>query len=312
MSKAIKIEIKDWISQRMNGIGGSDAASALGLSPWKSPYQLYMEKSGQMPANVEENEAMHFGKRLESVIADEFQERSGLEVRRCNYILQSSEYPWMIANIDREGRDADGKRFVLECKNVGEWSGRGWADSDIPVHHLVQVIHYIIVGGYDYGILAGLIGGNRYEQRVIIPDPELVAMVIDGERRFWQHVTDRIEPPLVSSDNDYMAEVFPFGNASITRQDRPGLIDLIKTRQSLSEQIKSLEDSRDYIDAQIKKDLGECEQAQAGEWLVNWKTIESNRADTSRLKSEFPDVYSQIVSKSTYRRFEIKPVKKSK
>lgn len=73
----------EWHEQRRAGIGGSDVAALLGLSKWKSPYQLFLEKTGNAPPQ-EDNEAMYWGRMLEPVIRDAYEEKTGTaKLNKC-------------------------------------------------------------------------------------------------------------------------------------------------------------------------------------------------------------------------------------
>jgi len=105
-----------WLEYRKQGIGGSDVAAIAGLNPWRSPMAVWLEKTGQIEPQ-KENEAMYWGAALEDIVAQEFSKRTGLKVHRKNFMLQHPEYPFMLANIDREILDPDKGRGILECKN---------------------------------------------------------------------------------------------------------------------------------------------------------------------------------------------------
>jgi putative phage-type endonuclease len=125
---------EDWLRERRRGIGGSEAAAILGLSPWATPLDVYLDKIGE-GEDVEETEAMYFGTILEGVVADEFSRRTGLKVRRRNALLTHPDYPWMIANIDRMVVGGG----LLECKTCNAfnpWNGV------VPEHYQIQVQHY--------------------------------------------------------------------------------------------------------------------------------------------------------------------------
>lgn len=89
-----------WLEARKSGIGGSDVAAVLGMSPWRSPMDVWLEKTGRSEP-VEENDAMYWGKKLEALVADRYCEETGNEVRRVKSILRSREYPMLLGNIDR-------------------------------------------------------------------------------------------------------------------------------------------------------------------------------------------------------------------
>jgi len=93
MSKA------EWLQWRAKGIGGSDASIVCGLNRYKSPVELWMEKTGQIEPKIA-GEAAHWGTMLEPIIRNEFTERTGLQIKQEHAILQHSEYPFMLANLD--------------------------------------------------------------------------------------------------------------------------------------------------------------------------------------------------------------------
>ncbi|TCK36688.1 putative phage-type endonuclease [Paraburkholderia sp. BL8N3] len=180
-----------WLLARQAGVGGSDCAAALGLSKFKTKYQLWAEKSGHVaPDNLDDNERVHWGTLMESVIASEYARRENVRVRRRNAILRHERFPWMIASIDRQ---VEGKRCGVECKNVdsliyrlADWGEPG--TDEVPEPFLLQCLHYLIVTGFDEWHLAACVGGNTLKTYVIRRDPGLEEMVIEGEHAFWQLV----------------------------------------------------------------------------------------------------------------------------
>ena len=90
----------DWLRYRTMGIGGSAVSVIAGINPYKSAYQLWLEKTGQIELAEIENEYTHFGTVLEPVIRREFMERTGLKVRQKHMILPNETYPFMLANLD--------------------------------------------------------------------------------------------------------------------------------------------------------------------------------------------------------------------
>jgi putative phage-type endonuclease len=190
----------EWLAQRMTGIGGSDAAAAIGQHPQRTPYELFLIKAGLAPddvATIEDNARMKFGRVLESVIAAEYAQENGVKVRRKNVIARHAKYPWMLANVDRL---IEGRRVGLECKNVdsmiyrfGEWGEAG--SDEVPMPYLLQCVHYMAVMDYDEWHLAALVGGNSLQTYVVRRDRELEQMLIEGEHEFWMHVVARQAPP---------------------------------------------------------------------------------------------------------------------
>lgn len=105
---------EDWLAVRKGGIGSSDAAAAVGLSPYKSQLELWLEKTGRdasLPKidPQDEESPANWGNVLEPIVAWHYSKRSSKRVRRINAVLQHPDpkLPWMLANIDREVVGAD-------------------------------------------------------------------------------------------------------------------------------------------------------------------------------------------------------------
>ena len=90
---------KEWLEHRKHGIGGSDVSVVCGINKYKSPVQLWMEKTNQLQQE-EAGEAAYWGTQLENLVKSEFTKRTGIEVVERKELLQSTEYPFMLANLD--------------------------------------------------------------------------------------------------------------------------------------------------------------------------------------------------------------------
>ncbi len=93
---------EQWLAVRRGGIGSSDAAAAVGLSPYKSPLELWLEKTGRKEGpDLSGSEAVFWGTTLEAIVANVYANRTGNKVRRVNAVLQHPDHPFMLANLDR-------------------------------------------------------------------------------------------------------------------------------------------------------------------------------------------------------------------
>jgi len=296
---------EEWKAARMKGIGGSDAAAAIGVSRWKSPLQLYLEKSGEIE-QPEVGEAAYWGNVLEAVVADEFTKRTGKKVQRVNRILIHPEYQYMIANIDRR---VVGENAVLECKTTGAWNGKEWEGDEIPSEYIIQVMHYLAVTGAEKAYVAVLIGGNRFAWKEIARDEELIAMMTNAEMGFWNYVVSQTPPPLSESKAELTAGIMD----RLYPESSGGMIDLPPTYTGILEQlievksrIKELEISEDYLASQVKEYMKDSERARVGRFNVSWKNVTTKRFDTKLFEKTNPDLYSQYVKESQSRRFTVK------
>lgn len=199
---------EQWLMERKSGVGGSDVAPILGLSPFKTAFEIWLDKTNtdleQSP--VDELERVQFGRLMEDIIAREYARREGVKVRRRHELVRHARYPWMIASPDRL---IDGKRCGLECKNVdamafrlGDWGEPG--TDQAPDEYVLQCQHYMIVLDYPVWHLAACVGGNRLVTFVIERDKELAEMLVEAEHTFWQCVEQRRQP-----DIDYAHRTTP-------------------------------------------------------------------------------------------------------
>ena len=182
----------EWLLDRRKGIGGSDVATILGLNKWKSPYQLWLEKTGQIDLEHTESEPAYWGNVLEEIVAKEFQERTGKKVRRRNQVFEHPLHPFLRANIDR---DVVGENAILECKTANAFLGKEWEGEEVPLSYLCQVQHYMNVLNKKYCYIAVLIGGQKFIWKRVDRDQELIDMITERLVEFWEtNVLDGQEP----------------------------------------------------------------------------------------------------------------------
>lgn len=303
---------KDWLKQRRSGIGGSDVATILGLNKYNSPYQLWLDKTGQV--EIEESEisdAAHFGNILEEVVAKEFAERTGKKVRRANRMFRHNQYPFLLANIDR---DIVGENAILECKTASMYLADRWEGEDIPEQYICQVQHYMNVLDREYAYIAVLIGGQKFVWKKIERDQELIEIIQDKLVEFWEvNVKQMIPPAIDGSDSteEYIKERYASSETGKEISLKKDIDDLLDQREELQETKKVVETSIKEIDNLIKVELGEkeAEIGIAPRHIVTWRPVESTRIDSKRIKAEAPELFEKYSKVSTYKKLSIKEIK---
>ena len=184
---------EDWLAARRTGIGGSDIAAVLGLSPWKTPLAVYLDKIGEGEA-VDETEAMRWGTIHEPTIAREYERRTGHEIREAE-MMRSARYPWMLASVDRLIESPF--QGVLEIKTAR--TAQGWGEEgtdEVPVQYLLQVQHYLVVTEREVAEIAVLIGGSDFRIYRVPFHAEIAQRIIEEGGRFWRdNVLAHVPPP---------------------------------------------------------------------------------------------------------------------
>ena len=300
----VNMSQEEWEASRMNSIGGSDAATVLGLNPWKSPYSLWAEKSGAVkPEDVSRKEAVRLGHVLEPYVAQRFSEETGKKVRRENYILKNEDYPWAHANVDRM---VIGERAGLECKTTSELNLKKFRDGEYPANYYCQCMHYMAVTGYEKWYLAVLIGHREFRVFEIPRNEEEIAALMEAEQRFWGYVESKTPPPVDGSQStaDTLEALYPQtgGNVDLT----PVCSD-IRQYLALKREIKELETRLDRCGNSIKEFMGGASKGSFMDIKVSWTETKSSRFDKAVFKKANPGVDLALYSKTTTsRRFTVK------
>ena len=296
----------EWLKERQKGIGGSDVGAIMGVNSYKSAFEVYLEKTEYITEVTECSEAAYWGTTLEEVVAKEFSIRTGKKVRRDNRHLVHKDYPFMVANIDRRivGEDA-----ILECKTANSFKVKEWESEEVPASYLLQCQHYLAVTGAKKCYIAVLLGGQKFIFKEIDRDEELIKMIINSEEIFWNEYVKRgIAPPLDGSfgASRYINEKYKISDKNLKIDLKSEYEDRIKQYLDLKDQVKMLDENIKAIENCIKNELGNAERGLVNNFLVVWKTLNSNRVDSKKLKENYPDIYKEVCKASISRRFEIK------
>lgn len=193
----------EWHAARMTGIGGSEIAAVLGLSPFESRFSLYHRKRGEL-APVDETPEMEWGKRLENAVARKFldghPEFSDEGIGSVTF--NAAGRPWQIANPDRllHARRPDGDVdlvSVLECKTSPMGDGYGPTDTDqVPPHVRCQAIWYGDVLEVPRAHVACLIGGCDYREYTIEWDDDEAELLRTAARIFLDDIANDVRPDI--------------------------------------------------------------------------------------------------------------------
>ncbi len=296
----------EWLRLRKQGIGGSDASVVCVISRYKSPMELWFDKTNQLPYQ-EAGEAAYWGTILEPLVVSEFTKRTGIEVSRQKQLLQSKEHPFMLANLDGLCEHPDYGTVIFEAKTASAYKAVEWEDA-IPNEYMLQIQHYMAVTGYNGAYIAVLIGGNMFKWQFIERDKELISMLIQLESEFWSCVQSKTPPPLDGSEAaaKFLSERFPTSvpKSQITLPDIT--VNLIAEYDAASEQIKAVTEQKQKAENQLKEMLGENEIGTVDNKIVTWKSISQERLNSRTLKSEHPTLFKKYANKTFYRRFSIK------
>lgn len=300
----------DWQEYRKNqvGIGGSDASVILGVNPFKSRFNLWLEKTGQIaPADLSNNEFVEWGNLLEPVIRKKFAQVTGFKVMRNNFVLQHDIYEWMVANVDGEVIDpAFSGKGILEIKTTSSHNKKEWEEG-CPVHYMAQVQHYLAVTGYEYAYICCLCGGNFFVYYLIERDDYVIDNLIKEELSFMEQVKHNIPPEIGGSESEsaWLQATFPKAIDEVMTIPRE-MERLAEQYYIKTNYIKLLQEEAEAIKNKIKLEGKDFKTLKGESVKISMPTITKTLFDSKRFAEEHPDLHSQYKTKvSSYRSFTV-------
>ena len=298
-----------WLTNRKKGVGGSDIGGILGMSRWKSPLSVYMDKitpvsDGEILSS-DSNEAMYWGSALEDKIAERFQEKTGKRVHRKMDMILHKYHPLLFANIDRR---VVGEKALLEIKTCNAYKASEW-DDKVPYEYLLQCQHYLGVTEYETAYIAVLIGGQNFRWAKINRDDELInETIIPACLAFWkEHVLPKVPP--VPSDLDVDRQII-----NDMYQD-PNDDEVILEAGMHCAILVNLKEKEKEIKAEIAEvsnklcaQIGNHTRAKWRGYSLSWKPYTKRFFDAKGFKEGDPTLYQKVFdlySKET----EVRPLR---
>lgn len=277
MKKLTCTDRATWLEARREGLGGSDAAAVLGLSPFTTPLELFAEKLGLVEPQAE-SEAMFWGRILEPAIADRYAEETKRTLAPAApfTICVHEEHGWLRATLDREILVADGRTVPapLEVKSTNAYRADDWLDEP-PVHVQVQGQHQLLVTGAAWVSFAVLIGGQTFRWVDMERNDKFIAVMQERLAEFWRRLELNDPPPAGADDKEVLAALYPKDTgATIALPDEAQQWDIARTEAI--ENIKTWTKVRDEAENKLRAAIGE---ATSGRLLGGGRY--SNKAQTT-------------------------------
>lgn len=291
-----------WLAERRQGIGASESAAVLGLSPYRTALDVYLDKVGDAPP-LADSEAMYWGRELEGAILRRYMRDTGRELQTVQRTYRSELHPFMTATPDAVGADR-----LVEVKTAGMRSADQWGEPGtdaVPVQYLVQVTHQMIVTGHQLADLAVLIGGQDYRVYAVQLDAELAAAIIARETEFWQAVESR-NPPAPTTLAGAFARWPKDAGTSITAS--ADVYEAVQRLKAVKAEIKAREADAEALEVAVKACMADAATLTGpdGKALATWTTQTARRFDSAAFKVAHPDLYETFRVASQSRVFRIK------
>lgn len=191
----------EWHEVRKSGLGGSDVAAVVGVSKWTSAYALWAQKSGLIPDDFSDSEAMEWGRLLEPVIREKFAAKHpDWNVIETDGTFRSREYPFMLGNVDGFIDFGNNEWGVLEIKTAAYEDD--WVNG-VPRYYETQVRHYMRIFGLKRAIVAVLFHGNKYQEFEVLANEFVDSADVAALIEFWDGVQDGVAPDFDGATSTY-------------------------------------------------------------------------------------------------------------
>lgn len=306
ITKELPQSREEWLKLRQKSIGGSDAATVVGLNSYSSPYALWLEKTGHLKEQ-KDNEAMRQGRDLESYVKERFTEATGKIVEEEPCIIRNSNYPWAHATIDGKIK---GENAGLECKTVNANNWNKYKEDGFPYYYYVQCLHYMAVCGYDKYYLAVLVFGQDFKWFEFERDKETeeaIENLMHSEENFWKLVEDKTPPEMDGSQATDEALAYEFVDP---REDRVNLFDmngkaerLVKLRDKKKETEKEIK----ILEQEFKSKIGNSLYGDTYGFEFSWKPQKRKVFQKDKLIKDHPEIDFEPYYKETESRvFRVK------
>lgn len=288
---------EQFLLDRKQGIGGSDVAAIMGLTPWKTALGVYLDKVSDF--TDEDNKTLQRGRDLEEYVLRAYTRDKNVSIETDLPQVRDKEYPFLVGHPDGKVKDTN---IFIEAKsyygNLKDWNG------EIPIYYKTQVAHYAYLTDADYVDVAVLADRWSYGCYTYHRDKEFEDKIKHASINFWQnHVLKGIPPDVSCTDDAY--KLYPFSNESIKESDESLDAELSKLF-SLQESKKIMAKQEESIKAQIMNFMGDASVLTSNlGYKINWKSQKQHRINSSLLKKEKPALYEKYCHDISVRPFKL-------
>ena len=297
------------MTNRLPGIGGTDIAKIMGVSPWGTAFDVYCDKLGLVDP-PQENRAMRLGKRFEPVLLEEYTIETGLDARPWQQHIRHPDIEIAVGTPDAMVTSAP---IGIETKTAGIRQAQRWGEpgsDQIPEEYVLQACWYAAITDFDRWDVAVLIGGQDFRVYLIQRNRELEGLMLEAAQRFWRdHILTQTPPAIdgSASAREYIERTYR-RNTQPLRIATPEETLLLSRLSEIREQRKIVETQESELETLVKAAIRDSEGLEWDGGRVTWRASK-DRSDVdweavARSLGATPEVVKQYtLTKPGSRRF---------
>jgi putative phage-type endonuclease len=290
------------LKERQGYLGASEAASALGMSPFFSQVALYLDKTGQGEP-IEKTLPMMVGTALEPVTLELFSRETQLAVADRQRQFVDPTCRWRRCTVDGMAQDG----WIVEAKSSGDFRGWGDGDDEVPMQYLYNAHHSLACVSEAPGVyIPVIIGGRTFRNYVIRRDPDLIELVRTSEEAFMEMVRKRRPPE--PKDRDDVLRLYPKSNEMFVQGDDI-IQQKVRDHAKAKGEAKALEVRIELLARDITNFMGSAGTLKRmtlggpGEPLATWNSQERRSIDADALRANYPDIAKSVTKVTSTRVF---------
>lgn len=274
VAKSAVLDEVDIKTVRRKVVGGGDVAAIVGVHPYKTAHDVWLQKLGLQV--VEENEAMYWGKVLEPIVLTEYERREGTLLTRFTFpdgFRRHPERQWMGANLDAIVTD---RPIGVDAKTAGIRQAPRWGEvgtDDMPEEALLQMQWYLAVAeGMERWDVAVLIG-QEYRIYRVLPNRDLQTMLVEICGEWWErYVLAKTPPPPDASlsARRMLERLYPAHAEELRPADELAETLALQYRAA-DERVDAVIAERDRFRNEICALIGDAAGVQGDGWKITWK-----------------------------------------
>jgi putative phage-type endonuclease len=329
---------------RKTYLGGSDAGPILGLSPWRTPLEVWLQKTGQAgptPPDPQKEKLFRRGRLMEPVVIDMLIEEYGVKVTKRstkaapNY-YHDAEHDYLAAEVDFEWLVTPEMRAAFpdaipeallgttqngEVKTVHPWGANIYGDEgtdEIPVYYAAQAMHGLMVSGRQLCMFPVLVGSDNLLVYWIHRDEDTFKGMRSKLVHFWNHnVIGNVPPEPQDLPDIYRM----FRRRPATKVEATEAVKgMIQTLRVLGNRRSMAEEAIEAVQYEIglfllgaeamnnpeKKDKGRHVVTVGGVGELTIAYQEQKRIDNDALREKHPAVAEECSKTTTFYKFNLK------
>ena len=287
-----------WLEERKTYLGGTDISAVIGVNPYRTALDVYLDKTSSDTVLQQDNEAMYWGRTLEDIVLNEYSKRTGVNIIPPMGTHYDIKHRFLACNID--GWVENG--IILECKTAGARTADQWGEEgtdEIPESYLCQVAWYCAITGAHRADIAVLMGGQDFRIYTYHANQNFQDKLIQAGVDFWQSHVLKLCPPPATNTQDLV---------KLYRKTNEQHIEANETILQIAHNLKDMMIAKKILDEDIKKAQFQIQDFMReydvltdheGKAIVTWKNRKcSDKLDAKALKQSFPEIYSQHLTTS--------------